>query len=396
MVTFIRSKGKQMQMKKYYSLLLLFLLLFTSCKKKEAPVMPPQSFQVYEVETKSVPIYDEFVGQVYGEKDIPIRSRVEGFLTGIYFEEGARVTKGQLLYSVDPEPFMEKVAGETSKVSEARTMLVQAENDLRRIEPLAEMSAVSKQELDMATARRDASISGLDAAKANLNIAKINLGYCKMYAPISGIIGKTNAREGEFVGKDPNPVILNTVSELGSVRVQFFLSENDYLRVAREYISRTNKKIERRKDDDVDLSLILADGSVYPHKGRIDFINRNIDAETGSILLQATFPNPDRLVRPGQFARVKARIRQANNAVLIPQKCAIELQGQYSVFVVNAENKIESRQVEVGENVGEFYIIREGLSAGDKIILEGVQKMRSGMEIIPEVTSFESQQIKQS
>jgi membrane fusion protein (multidrug efflux system) len=360
-------------------------------------VLPPQTFHVFEVKTQSIPIYEEFVGQIYGEKDIPIRARVEGFLTGIHFLEGERVQKGQLLYSIDPEPFQEKVAAEKSKVSEAKTILVQAENDLRRIEPLAEMSAVSQQELDMARAKRDAAESSLEAAEANLNIARINLGYTKMYAPIEGIIGKTEAREGEFVGKDPNPVILNTVSQLRSVRVQFFLSENDYLKMARTYLTDEEMKLERVEGDNrAELQLILADGSLYDQKGTVDFIDRNIDASTGSILIQATFPNPDRLIRPGQFARVKVRVRQADNAILIPQKCASELQGQFSVFYVNQDNKVESRQVKISDSVGEFYVISEGLNAGDRIILEGLQKVRPDMEIVPEVTAFESQALSKS
>ncbi len=377
-------------MKKSYLLFTLIVLIVLSCKDKMPPVMPPQPFPVYEIETRSVPIYEEFVGQVYGEKDIPIRARVVGFLDGIHFKEGARVKKGQLLYSIDPDPLMQEVVAQTSMVAQAQTVLVQAESDLKRIEPLAEMSAVSEQELDMANSQRDAAISGLEASKANLNIAKLNLGYAKMYSPIDGIIGKTLAREGEFVGKDPNPVILNTVSQLRAVRVQFFLSENDYLRVARVYIDRTNKKIGS-SDEAIDLQLILADGSLYPYKGRMDFIDRNVDASTGAILLQATFPNPDRLIRPGQFARVKAKIRQAKDAVLIPQKCAKELQGEYSVYLVNAENKLEAKKIVLGERYGEFFIVKEGLKRGDKIILEGLQKARSDMEIVPEITEFTEQ-----
>ena len=381
-------------MKKLYLLFTLIVLTLLSCKDKKPPVMPPQTFPVYEIQTKSVPIYEEFVGQVYGEKDIPIRARVVGFLDGIHFKEGERVKKGQLLYSIDPDPLMQEVVAQTSMVAQAQTVLVQAESDLKRIEPLAEMSAVSEQELDMATSQRDAAISGLEASKASLNIAKLNLGYAKMYSPIDGIIGKTLAREGEFVGKDPNPVILNTVSQLKAVRVQFFLSENDYLRVARAYIQRTNKQIQA-SDKTIDIQLILADGSLYPHKGRMDFIDRNVDASTGAILVQATFPNPDRLIRPGQFARVKAKIRQASDAVLIPQKCAKELQGQYSVFLVNDENKLEAKKVVLGERYGEFYIVKEGLKRGDKIILEGLQKARSDMEIVPEITEFTEQQTPQ-
>jgi len=381
-------------MRKVYLLFTLFVLTLLSCEEKKAKVMPPQPFEVYEVQTKSVPIYEEFVGQIYGEKDIPIRARVVGFLDGIHFKEGERVKKGQLLYSIDPDPLMQEVAAQTSMVAQARTVLVQTESDLKRIEPLAEMSAVSEQELDMATAQRDAAISSLEAANASLNIANINLGYAKMYAPIEGIIGKTLAREGEFVGKDPNPVILNTVSQLRSVRVQFFLSEGNYLKVAKAYMARTKQKI-RGSDPTVHIELILADGSLYPHLGKMDFIDRNVDPSTGAILIQASFPNPDRLIRPGQFARVKVKIRQAKDAILIPQKCAKELQGQYSVFLVNAENKLESKQIVVGEKYGEFYIIKEGLERGDKIILEGIQKARSDMEIIPEPTEFVSHQTPQ-
>jgi len=386
-------------MKKLYPAVTLILVLFgiVTCGKKEQAELPPPSFQVYEVKTQTVPIYEEYVGQIYGEKDIPIRARVEGFLTGIHFLEGARVKKGQLLYSIDPEPFEEKVAAEVSKVSEAKTILVQAENDLRRIEPLAEMSAVSQQELDMARAQRDAAESSLEAAEANLNIARINLGYCKMYSPLEGIIGKTNAREGEFVGKDPNPVILNTVSQLSSVRVQFFLSENDYLKLARAYFTEQEMKMERVEGEGrSELELILADGVLYGEKGKVDFIDRNIDASTGSILIQATFPNPRRLIRPGQFARVKVRIREADDAILIPQKCASELQGQFSVFYVNAENKIESRRVEISDRVGEFYLISKGLEQGDRIVLEGLQKVRPDMEIVPEVMTFETQSASKS
>lgn len=371
-------------------LLIVPFFIFSSCKDDEAKVQPPQPFKVYEIKPQTALIYEEFVGQVYGEKDIPIRARVEGFLEKIYFKEGGRVKKGQLLYSIDPEPFQEAVAAQKSMVSQAQTIVVQTESDLNRIKPLAEMDAVSKRELDMAQAQRDAALSSLDAAKANLHIEEINLGYTKMYAPINGIIGKTLAREGEFVGKDPNPVILNTVSKINTVRVQFFLSENQYLKVAREYIKKYNRKIQT-SGEEINLELILADESLYEHRGRIDFIDRNVDASTGAILLQATFPNPDGLIRPGQFARVKAMVKEEKNALLVPQKCVSELQGQYSVFIVNSENMIESKQVKVGEKIGEFLVIKDGLNDGDKVILEGVQKVRSGMEVVPEIAEFKSQ-----
>ena len=302
-------------------LLILSFFIFLSCKNEQSNVLPPQTIKVFEVKkAKTVPIFQEFVGQIYGERDIPIRARVQGFLQKIYFEEGARVKKGQLLYAIDPDPFMQEVAEKESMVAQARTLLIQSESDLLRIKPLAEIDAVSKRELDMAQAKRDADISSLEAAKANLSIANINLGYAKMYAPINGIIGKTLAREGEFVGKEPNPVILNTVSEIKIIRVQFFLSENEYLRIAKNYVEKYKQKIQKNNQD-LPVELILADGTFYDQKGKIDFIDRNVDPSTGAILLQASFPNPDGLIRPGQFARVKTMIKEEVGALLLPQKC---------------------------------------------------------------------------
>jgi membrane fusion protein (multidrug efflux system) len=374
---------------KFLVIAVLVLFVF-SCKEDKKIVIPPQKIGVFQVIPKTVPIYEEFVGQVYGEKDIPIRARVEGFLEEIHFDEGSRVKKGDLLYVVDPSPFLEAVVTKQSMVAQANTMLIQTESDLKRIKPLAEMDAVSKRELDMAQAQRDASISSLEAANAELNIAEINLGYTRIFSPINGIIGKTLARVGEFVGKDPNPVILNTVSKINTVRVQFFLSENEYLRAAKSFVKRQNNSI-KENDINVIVELILSDNSLFKHEGKIDFIDRNIDPTTGTILLQSTFPNPDGILRPGQFARVKVKVKDVKDAILVPQKCVTELQGQYSVLRVNSENKVETVQVQVAEKVSGFIIIEEGLQSGDKLILEGLQKARPGMEVIPVVTDYENE-----
>jgi len=377
-------------MKINFLFIMILVSLVFSCKQEEAKVIPPQEIEVYQVTPKTVPIYEEFVGQIFGEKDIPIRARVEGFLEEIHFDEGSRVNKGDLLYVIDPAPFLEAVVARQSMVAQANTLLIQTESDLKRVKPLAEMDAVSIRELDMAQAQRDASISSLKAAEAELNIAEINLSYTRILSPIDGIIGRTLAREGEFVGKDPNPVILNTVSNINTIRVQFFLSENEYLRAARTYVERRNKKIQTNKLK-VDVELILSDGSLYDQIGKIDFIDRNIDSSTGTILLQATFPNPNGLIRPGQFARVKVKVLDVKDAIIIPQKCITELQGQYSVLVVNAENKVETVQVEIGEKIPGFTIIKEGVKSGDKLILEGLQKARPGMEVIPVVTDYNNE-----
>ncbi len=363
----------------------LFLAACDSGNEQNAPV---PDIPVAKVTTRDVPLKGEFVGQVYGLYDIPIRARVEGYLEGIHFEEGLTVRRGQLLYSIDPQPFEAAVAEKMSNLAVAKTNLVHAENELKRIEPLAKNNAVSQSELDAAIATRDASIASVEAAQANLRIAQIQLGYTKVQSPINGIIGKTQARVGEFVGREPNPVILNTVSRVDTIRVQFFITESDYLTFARDVRERIDSLAERREKQRPrnNLELILADGSIHDFKGNIDFINREVDATTGAILLQASFPNPNKLIRPGQFAKVRATTRSHQNALLVPARSVMELQGQYSVYVVDKENMVEARQVKATAKVDEMWMIEEGLYPDDRVVISGLQKVRSGMKINP-VTS---------
>lgn len=376
--------------------LLFAVVLFLSCsKEKQPPQIPPQNINVVELKPQTVPIIYEFVGEIYGEKDIPIRARVEGYLEEIHFEEGGRVKRGDLLYVIDSSPFQQEVAAAQSAVTEAETHLVNKENDLQRIEPLAELDAVSGRDLDNARAARDAAQSSLKAAKANLKLAQINLGYCRIHAPIDGVIGKTLAREGEFVGRDPNPVILNTVSDLSDFRVQFFLSELEYLRVSREYMNSDETKRMSRSENNVKVQLILADGSLYEHNGKVDFVDRNVNPTTGAILIQASFPNPRDFIRPGQFARIKIEVREDNDAIIVPQSSVSELQGQYSVFVVDAENKVASKTIELGEKFESSYIVRSGLEGGEKVIIEGIQKVRTGMAVVPQIVSADQSTNKQ-
>lgn len=370
------------------------LSLIFSCKNESVKVIPPQKIKVYKVTTKTVPIYEEFVGQVFGEKDIPIRARVEGFLDEIHFKEGSNIEKGKLLYVIDPDSQKEAVVAKQSMVAQANTLLIQKESDLNRIKPLAALDAVSKRELDMAQAQRDAAISSLKAANADLNIAKINLSYTRILSPIDGIIGRTLAREGEFVGKNPNPVILNTVSDISNIRVQFFLSENEYLRIAEKYSKAQRDSTEGAKVKKITVELYLSNGDLFNQKGLLDFIDRNIDTSTGTILVQATFPNPDKIIRPGQFVRVKVKVMDLKDALLVPQKCLIELQGQYSVLIVNKENKIETVQVVTGEKIPGYTIINSGIKSGDQVILEGLQKAKPGLTVIPVVTEYKNQSTK--
>ena len=371
-------------------ILVLPFLLNLSCKDTETKVAPPPQIKVVKVFQQDVPIYNYFVGEVFGQEDVSINARVEGYLTGIHFTEGTRVKKGDLLYTIDPAPFNAAIAGQKSKVAAAQTRYLNSESYLARVKPLAEMDAVSKSDLDFAKADRDASLAGRKAEEASLKMAEINLSYTQIKAPISGFVGKTEARVGDFVGRSPNVVILNTISKVENVRVQFFINETNYLTLAKEYQKKYGGEIEERVDK-VEIELVLTDGTIHPHNGKVDFINREIDASTGAILIQASFPNPDLILKPGQYARVKIKSKDEDGALLIPQRVVTELQGEYSVFVVNTENKIESRRIQIGDKYNDYFIVKEGLKTGDHIVLEGLQKVRSGMVVIPVVTTFESQ-----
>lgn len=359
--------------------------------------MPPQEIPFVQAVQEDVPVYEELVGQIYGLKDIPIRARVDGFLEKISFEEGTQVKKGQLLYSIDPDPYLAQVASQQSKVAQAETMMVNADNELDRYKPLAEINAVSQSDLDGAQATFDASVSSLNAAQANLKQANIKLSYTRITSPIDGLIGKTEAREGEYVGKDPNPVILNTVSRIDTVRVQFSISESKYLELAREYqrnrtIEEVNRDIHEGKVEPF-VQLILSDGSVYDTKGSIDFVNAQINANTGSLLIQASFPNPTQLLRPGLYAKVRLQLSVAKDAIVIPQRCLIELQGQYSVMTIDADNTIKPSAVVLGPKMGDMVIVETGLNHGDRVVIDALQKVKPGMPVVPVASDFKSKAV---
>jgi membrane fusion protein (multidrug efflux system) len=371
-------------------LLCILLLVFFSCTKKEDQQKqpPPPDITVVVTKAQEIPIYQEFVGQIYGFKDIAIRARVEGFLEGIHFEEGSRIEKGALLYSLESQPFEADVAAKMSRVAEAKTRLAKAKSDLDRIEPLAKEKAVSQSDLDAAVANYEASIESVKASQANLRAANIQLGYTKIYSPISGIIGKTNAKVGDFVGRSPNPVILNTVSRIDTVLVEFFITETQYLQVARRFISQPGTT--DHDGGNANLELILAAGSLYEEKGKPQFIDRNVDPTTGAMLVQASFPNPQELLRPGQFAKVKAQVAVVKEGILIPQRCVVELQGLYSVYVVGDGDKIQARTVKVGPKIKQFWLITEGLKPGERIVYEGLQKVKDGIIVKPTLKEIES------
>jgi membrane fusion protein (multidrug efflux system) len=368
---------------------ILTIALFSACtKKEEKKKQAPQAVTVTKAIKKDVALYSEFVGQVFGLKDIPIRARVEGFLLSINFKEGFAVKKDQLLYTIDAQSYNADVATQEGLLAETKTRLIQARNDLARIKPLAKVNAVSKSDLDAAIADKNAADAAVSAATASLELSKIQLSYCNVFSPMDGIIGKTKARVGEFVGKDPNPVILNTVSRVDTIRVQFSVTESDYLYIMRRANKTKQKRASERKGT---IELILSDGSLHDHFGVLDFIDREVNATTGSIMIQASFPNPDRLVRPGQFAKIRGKVETVKGAILVPQKAVSELQGVHILTVLTAGNIIKKRTVKTGSKLGDYWIIEEGIEEGDQVVYEGIQKVRNNMVVNPELKQFVSQ-----
>lgn len=364
------------------SVLCLFLL---SCEKSEPPTPPLLEIPVVQVQEQDVPIILEMVGQTSGSRDIPIRARVDGTLESINFLEGRKVEKGQLLYTIETRPFDAKVAEAKSYLVEARTALVKAKSDLDRIQPLADINAVSQQTLDSAVAQFNATKAAVQAAQAQVDQAEIELSYTNIRAPISGRIGLSEANVGEYVGKDPNPIVLNYVSQIDPITVKFSINEREYLKFARKVIQAIKKLDKSSNENSTDapntLELILADGTVHEHKGRITTFEAAIDPTTGSLSLEADFPNPDGLVLAGQFARVRAITEIQKNAKLIPSRAVAELQGIFQVFVVGKDNVIEVREVVPGVNYENYIIIVEGLNSDERVATEGLLRLRDGMSI---------------
>ena len=351
---------------------------------KAAPVL---QVIVTEAVRQEVPLYIDMVGTTLGTQDVPIRARVEGFLDSMEFQEGTFVSKGDLLYTIDPQPFQAKLVGAQSQLAGSQTMLAKSVSDLARIKPLAEMKAVSEQDLDGAVAQEAASRASVSASEAGVDLAEIELSYTRIMAPIDGLIGLTKAKPGEFVGREPNPVVLNTLSDIDPIRVRFSISDREYLILARTYLD-THKRGERgRVDDEVkgknNLVLILADGTEHPHLGRAVASSQSINQETGTYTIEASFPNPKMLLLPGQFARVRALYQKLEDVVVIPKKAISELQGLFRVYVVSEGGEVAVKEVVLGPETDNDMVVESGLEAGETVIVEGIQKVRPGMIVKP-------------
>jgi membrane fusion protein (multidrug efflux system) len=365
------------------SVILIPMLLFTvaGCEKKKPAPPPPPVVDVVTVVRQDVPVFMEWVASMDGSVNATIRPQVTGYLISQNYKEGDLVRKGQVLFRIDPRVFQAALDQANGQLAQQQARWDTAKANLRRIKPLAAQNAVSQKDLDDATGAEQSAHASVIAAQAIVDKAKLDLGFTKVTSLIDGIAGIANAQIGDLVG--PGQIgELTTVSTVDPIKVYIPVSEQQYLKAMEEKKDRAEKAV---------LELILSDGSTYPHKGEFSFADRQVDPKTGTIKVASLFPNPGNLLRPGQYARVRARIGVERNALLVPQRAIAEMQGRNLVAVVGADNKVSIRPVEVGQTSGFLQVIRKGLQPGEKVVAEGIQKVKEGVTVTPKPFAIPNQ-----
>ena len=352
-------------------------LVFIGCEKtKQAPPsLPPPEVLVTEVIQQDVPIHSEWVGTTDGYVNAQIRARVQGYLQAQNYKEGSVVKQGDLMFTIDPRQYQAALEESRGDLGRAEANYGKTQLDVARYTPLAKEGAISQQELDNAVQANQANKASVEGARGSVDNAKLNLGWTKVTAPIAGIAGISVAQLGDLVTPT---TVLTTVSQVDPIKVYFPISEQEYLVFAKRIREAESGATPR---DRVSLEMILSDGTTYPHKGRPDIVDRQVDVKTGTITVAGLFPNPDDLLRPGQYAKVRAVTRVVNGAALVPQRAVQELQGSYQVIIIGSDDKVEIRPVKVGEWFGTMWVIEDGLKPGERVVVEGLQKLRAGMTV---------------
>ena len=351
------------------------LVLATACKKPEVAAPPPPVVQVMEVATSQVPLSTTLIGQLDSPQNVEVRARVEGFVDKMLFIEGTEVNQGDLLFQLDKKPFVERLAAANGSLAEAKAALTKYEKDVARLAPLAAKNAIPQQDLDNALASVDVGKAGVVTAQARVESAQIDLSYCDITAPVSGLIGGKQVSIGDLVGKG-EPTLLVTISTLDPIWFYCNVSEVEYLRAQQK------SKLVGKPVESVPLTLIRPDGSEHPDPGKFVFLDRAVNPKTGTLRVRAEFPNKDKLLRPGMFARVRVDIGKRPDTITVPERAITALQGKTFVWVVGNDSKASQRPVLTGEQVGASIIINEGLKPGEKIITEGTNKVRDGMPVV--------------
>ena len=343
------------------------------CGKEKAAPPPPPVVEVVDVVQQDVPVTMEWVASTDGSVNASIRPQVTGYLISQNYKEGDVVRKGQVLFRIDPRVFQAALDQANGQLAQQQARWTTAKANLKRIKPLAAQNAVSQKDLDDATGQEQSTHASVIAAQATVDKAKLDLEFTRVTSLIDGVAGIAKAQIGDLVG--PGQIgELTTVSTVDPIKVYVPVSEQQYLKSTESRKGRSNGTT---------LELILADGSTFPHKGKITFADRQIDPKTGTIKVATLFPNPGNLLRPGQFAKVRARIGTEMNALLVPQRAVTDMQGKLMVAVVGPDNKVTIRSVEAGQRVGQLQVISKGLNPGEKVVSEGVQKVKEGMPVSP-------------
>jgi membrane fusion protein (multidrug efflux system) len=334
----------------------------------------------------------EIIGQLDSPQNVEVRARVEAFVEKILFIEGTEVKESDPLFALDKKPFQERLAGANGMLAEAKAQLNKYEKDVARLTPLAQKRAIPQQDLDNAVASVEVGKAAVLSAQARVESAQIDLGYCDVKAPISGLIGAKQVSIGELVGKG-QPTLMATMSTLNPIWFYCAVSEVQYLKAESE-VRRTGKQIA-----ELPVSLILADGSVHPAEGKFVFIDRAVDAKTGTLRVRAEFANAEKLLRPGMFGRIRVDLGVRADSILVPERAVVELQGKNFVWVIGQDGKATQRAVKAGETLGENVLILEGVKSGERIVTEGLQKVREGSVVQPMTATQMAQaaaQVKQT
>jgi membrane fusion protein (multidrug efflux system) len=348
-----------------------------SCKKEQGAAQPdPPLVQVAELTATQLPISTEMIGQLDSPRNVEVRARVEAFVEEVSFLEGTEVQRGDVLFLLDKKPFQERLAEANGMLAEATAALRKYEKDVARLQPLAEKRAIPQQDLDNALASVDVGRASVVSAEAKVQSATLDLGYCEVRAPVTGLIGAMMVNVGELVGKN-EPTLLATISTLDPIWFYCAIAEVQYLRAQSE-VSRHGRSIS-----DLPCTLLLTDGSEHPAKGKFVFIDRAVDPRTATLRVRAEFPNPEKNLRPGMFARVRVDLGTRADSIVIAERAVAELQGRSFVWVVDSENKASQRVVRLGEKIAGNLHVLEGLKTGERIIVEGLQKVREGLVVHP-------------
>ena len=352
------------------------------CKGETASAPPPALVQVEVVDViqKDVPIQMEWVGTTDGSNNALIRAQVSGYLTKRPYTEGSFVKQGTLLFELDPSKFQAALDQALGELAKAQAQFTKTKQDVERDTPLAKEGAISRKELDDSIQAHAATKGMVASAKAAVEQAKLNLSWTKIRAPIDGVVGISKAQIGDLIDANTE---LTSISTLDPIRVYFPVSEQEYFEAADKIQQGYKDRKEGKEYSLALLELVLGGEKVYPHKGQFHLVDRQVDTKTGTIRVAALFPNPNNLLRPGQFAKVRVVTKTKENAILVPQRAVTEMQGSYQVAVVTPENKIDIRPVKVGQRSGGLWIVDQGLKAGERVVVEGLQKVKVGMTVDP-------------